>query len=123
MISESMYFKKGLYFQLRMELCYLNPTDALPLFGNILASGQWPFWSFLGNQICFHTFADCVSIRFKRSLPLSHGSLPTAKQTLQQSAKYDIHHLQPVAEVLHQLVSYLIFADPPPQLLISLWGR
>ena len=59
----------------------------------------------------------------KLSLPLVLGSLPTAKQTLQQAAKHAIHHLQPVAEVLHQLVSYLIFADPPPQLLISLWGR
>ena len=66
----------------------MNPTDALPLFGNILASGQWPFWSFLGNRICFHTFADCVSIRFKMSIPLVHGSLPPAKQTLQQPAKY-----------------------------------
>ena len=97
------------------------PTDALSAIWQY--PGLRPLWPFLGNQICFHTFADCVSLRFKISLPLVHGSLPTAEQTLQQSAKYDIHHLQPVAEVLHQLVSYLIFADPPPQLLISLWGR
>ena len=120
LISESMYFKKGLYFQLRMELCYLKPTDALPLFGNILASGQWPFWSFLGNRICFHTFAVCVSIRFKISLPLFHGSLPTAKQTLQQSAKHDIHHLQPVAEVLHQLDGYLLTTNPHPKFSLTL---
>ena len=57
---------------------------------------------------------------YKISLPLVLGSLPTAKQTLQQSAKHDIHHLQPVAEVLHQLDSYLIFANPPPQLLVNI---
>ena len=56
----------------------------------------------------------------KLSLPLVLGSLPTAKQTLQQAAKHAIHHLQPVAEVLHQLDGYLLTTNPPPQILVNI---
>ena len=56
----------------------------------------------------------------KLSLPLVLGSLPTAKQTLQQAAKHAIHHLQPVAEVLHQLDGYLLTTNPHPEFSLTL---